>query len=87
MGRLQSEVAGKLCCKMVQVFKDIGVDILALGPIVEEPNSPYDYGGVDFLATTMLSGISKWFAELHQECWTQQPWFKSFHEFLQLLRQ
>jgi hypothetical protein len=56
---IYSDVAKKLCCLMSRVLKDIGVDILALGPAMEsEP--PFDYEGVDCLATTVLAGLFSW---------------------------
>jgi hypothetical protein len=70
---------------MSRTLKDIGVDILALGPM-EESEAPYDYEGVDFLATTILTGLSNWLAKLDREEWPQQPWFESLREFIQLLR-
>jgi hypothetical protein len=70
---------------MSQVLKDIGVDILALGP-AEEAEPPFDYQGVDFLATTILTGLSSWLNKLDREDWFLQPWFGGFGEFLRLLR-
>jgi hypothetical protein len=70
---------------MNRVLKDIGVDILALGP-AEESEPPFDYQGVDFLATTILTGLSNWLVKLAPEDWPIQPWFDGFREFLQLLR-
>jgi hypothetical protein len=55
--------AMKLCGKMTEVLKDIGVDILTLGPL-NEPESPLDHDGVDLLDTMILSGISTWFEKL-----------------------
>ncbi|KAJ7828744.1 hypothetical protein B0H14DRAFT_2594454 [Mycena olivaceomarginata] len=46
--------AMKLCGKMTEVLKDIGVDILTLGPL-NEPESPLDHDGVDLLDTMILS--------------------------------
>jgi hypothetical protein len=69
---------------MNRVLKDIGVDILALGP-AEESEQPFDYQGVDFLVTTILTGLLSW-CKLDLEDWPMQPWFDSFREFLQLLR-
>jgi hypothetical protein len=71
---------------MVQVLKDIGVDIPSLGPI-EASEAPFDYGGVDFLATTLLGGFSNWFGKLDQKDWAMQPWYQSFTQVLQLLRE
>jgi hypothetical protein len=70
---------------MSQVLKDIGVDILALGPAADsEP--PFDYDGVDFLATTILTGLLNWFDKLNREDWPLQSWFGGFCDFVQLLR-
>ncbi|KAF7344969.1 High osmolarity signaling protein SHO1 [Mycena venus] len=85
MGTVHSDVAKKLCSEMMRVLKDIGVDILALGPI-DESEPPFDYDGVDFLATTVLKGILSWFGRLEQENWPFQRWYKGFVELLQLLR-
>jgi hypothetical protein len=70
---------------MIQVLKDIGVDILALGP-ANESEPPFDYEGVDFLATTILTRLSNWLRKFDLEDWPIQHWFDSFREFLQLLR-
>jgi hypothetical protein len=70
---------------MSRVLKDIGVDILALGT-ANESESPLDYDGVDFLATTILTGLSNWLVKLDREDWPIQPWFDGFRDFLQLLR-
>ncbi|KAF7344971.1 hypothetical protein MVEN_01659800 [Mycena venus] len=85
MGAVHSDVAKKLCSEMVRVLKDIGVDILALGPI-DKSEPPFDYDGVDFLATTVLNGILSWFGRLKQKNWSFQPWYKGFVELLQLLQ-
>ncbi|KAF7337816.1 Cyclin N-terminal domain-containing protein [Mycena venus] len=85
MGTAHSHVLKKLCLEMVRVLKDIGVDILALGPIGElEP--PFDYDGVDLLVTTVLTGISSWLGRLGQEIWSLQPWYENLTEILNLLR-
>jgi hypothetical protein len=86
MGIVHSDIARKLCGAMVRVLKDNGVDIRTLGPSIDEPDSPFDYDGLDFLATTVLIGMSTWFAKLPCEDWAVQPWYKSFREFLRLLR-
>ncbi|KAF7336858.1 hypothetical protein MVEN_02122100 [Mycena venus] len=87
MGVVHSHVASKLCREMVLVLKDIGVDILALGLIdASEPESLFDYEGVDFLAITLLAGISTWFDKLDPEDWSAQPWYESFTTVLLLLR-
>ncbi|KAJ7824284.1 hypothetical protein B0H14DRAFT_3145728 [Mycena olivaceomarginata] len=83
LGCAHAQVAHKLCSRMVQVLKDIGVDISSLGLIEEDP---VDYDGVDLLATTLLSGLSSWFDRLDREDWTRQPWYGSFAQMLQLLR-
>jgi hypothetical protein len=87
MGVMDCHFIKKLCCEMVRILKDIGVDTSTMGPITEELDLPFDYDGVDYLATTVLSGISNWSADLPQDAWAQQPWYKGFHEFIQLLRQ
>jgi hypothetical protein len=69
---------------MARNLKDIGVDILALGPI-DESEPPFDYEGVDLLATTILTGVSDWFKKLIKEDWSVKPWYDSFMQFLQLL--
>jgi hypothetical protein len=70
---------------MNRVLKDIGVDILALGP-AEELEPPFDYEGVDFLITTILAGLLHWLGKLGHEDWPIQPWFDGFREVVQLLR-
>ncbi|KAJ6447472.1 hypothetical protein C8R45DRAFT_1224883 [Mycena sanguinolenta] len=85
MAETRCYVVNKLCSKLVEVFKDIGVDILALGPI-EESEAPFDYEGVDLLATNLLTGVLGWFNKLDQNDWAKQPWYGSFKEVLQLLR-
>jgi hypothetical protein len=70
---------------MNRVLKDIGVDILALGP-TEESEPPFDYDGVDFLATTILTGLLNWLGKLDHEDWPIQPWFECCCELVQLLR-
>ncbi|KAF8159030.1 hypothetical protein K438DRAFT_1985964 [Mycena galopus ATCC 62051] len=57
LGTIHGHIADKLCCQLVRVLKDIGVDIPALGP-VDESENPFDYNGLDILATTLLDGIS-----------------------------
>ncbi|KAF7333391.1 High osmolarity signaling protein SHO1 [Mycena venus] len=84
-GTIHGHVANKLCCEMVVLLKDIGVDILALGPI-DVSEGPFDYDGVDLLATILLTGILNWFAKLERQDWIVQPWCESFTTFLQLLR-
>ncbi|KAJ7798812.1 hypothetical protein B0H14DRAFT_2617604 [Mycena olivaceomarginata] len=79
---VHAQVAHKLCCRMVCVLKDIGVDIPSLVLIEEDP---VDYDGVNLLATTLLSGLSSWFDRLDWEDWTRQPWYESFAQVLQLL--
>ena len=83
-GSVHSDVASKLCCLMSQVLRDIGVDILALGP-AEESEPPFDYDGVDFLATTILTGLLSWLGKLDREDWALQSWFEYCCEFVQLL--
>ncbi|KAF7353499.1 Kinase-like protein [Mycena sanguinolenta] len=86
MGRIHTDVARKLFSEMVAVLKDIGMDKLALGPLIEDEPT-FDYDGLDFLATTILTGISAWFANLDPPDWMHQPWYESVKDFLQLLRQ
>jgi hypothetical protein len=70
---------------MSQVLKDIGVDILTLGPAAEsEPL--FDYDGVDSFSTTILTGLRKWSDKLDPEDWSLQPWFEGFRKFVLLLR-
>ncbi|KAJ7798238.1 hypothetical protein B0H14DRAFT_3545391 [Mycena olivaceomarginata] len=82
-GCVHAQVAHKLCCQMVWVLKDIGVDIPALG-LIEE--APVDHDGVDLLATTLLDGLSSWFSKLDRDDWAMQPWYESFAQVLRLLR-
>jgi hypothetical protein len=70
---------------MSRVLKDIGVDILALGP-AEEAEPPFDYEGVDFLAMTIIAGLLNWLGKLNLENSPKQPWFECCREFLQLLQ-
>jgi hypothetical protein len=70
---------------MSQVLKDIGVDIMVLGP-TEESETTFDYDGVDFLATTILTGLLSWSIKLGREDWPLQPWFEHCREFVQLSR-
>jgi hypothetical protein len=70
---------------MSQVLKDIGVDILALGP-AEESELPFDHDGVELLATAILTGLLSWLVKLDREDWPLQPWFECCREFVQLLR-
>ncbi|KAJ7280558.1 hypothetical protein C8J57DRAFT_1299570 [Mycena rebaudengoi] len=84
-GKIHSYVANKLCFDLNQLLKDIGVDILALGLIVE-PEPLFDYNSVDFLAVIILTGISGWFSKLEKENWELQPWYGNFKAFLHLLR-
>ncbi|KAF7370231.1 High osmolarity signaling protein SHO1 [Mycena sanguinolenta] len=84
MGETHCYVVNKLCSKLVKVFKDIGVDVLALGPI-EESELPFDYEGVDLLATNLLTGVLNWFNKLDQDNWAKQPWYETFKEVVQLL--
>jgi hypothetical protein len=85
MGGVHSDVAKKLCGSMVRVLKDLGVDILALG-LIDELEPPFDYDGVDLVASRILGGLFDWFRKLDQEDWPVQPWYESFTEFLHLLR-
>ncbi|KAF8182779.1 hypothetical protein K438DRAFT_1152942 [Mycena galopus ATCC 62051] len=85
MESVHAHVANKICCRLGQVLKDMGVDIPALGP-TDELENPFDYNGVDRLATTLLDGISDWFTKIKQEDWAVQQWYESFAKLLQLLR-
>ncbi|KAF7370232.1 hypothetical protein MSAN_00654000 [Mycena sanguinolenta] len=84
MGETRFYVVNKLCFKLVKVFKDLGVDILALG-LIEESELPFDYEGVDVLATNLLTGVLSWFNKLDQNDWAKQQWYESFKEVVQLL--
>ncbi|KAJ6540617.1 hypothetical protein B0H19DRAFT_1269180 [Mycena capillaripes] len=84
-GKIHSYVANKICSKLVQVLKDIGVDILTLGP-GNEPEPPFDYEGVDSFATSTLTGISNWFSKLDQGDLPAQPYYATFCQVVQLLR-
>ncbi|KAF7338986.1 WD40 repeat-like protein [Mycena venus] len=72
MESVHSQVAKKLCCRMIQMLKDIGVDILLLGPL-DESEPPFDHDGVDFLAMTILRGLSSWCGKLQRSDWASQP--------------
>ncbi|KAJ6456052.1 hypothetical protein C8R45DRAFT_1111057 [Mycena sanguinolenta] len=85
MAETRCYVVNKLCSKLIKILKDIGVDILALGPI-EESEPPFDYEGVDLLATNLLTGVLSWFNKLDQNDWAKQLWYESFKEVLQLLQ-
>ncbi|KAF7335480.1 hypothetical protein MVEN_02201500 [Mycena venus] len=85
MGSIHAHVAKKLCCEMVRVLTDMGVDIPTLGPL-DESESAVDYDGVDFLAARILNGFSSWFSKMDQEDWIMQPWYESFTGFVDLLR-
>ncbi|KAJ6540622.1 hypothetical protein B0H19DRAFT_1078027 [Mycena capillaripes] len=84
-GKIHFYVANKICSKLVQVLKDIRVDILTLGP-GSEPKPPFDYEGVDSLATSALTGISNWFGELDRGDLPAQPYYATFCQVVQLLR-
>ncbi|KAF7341629.1 High osmolarity signaling protein SHO1 [Mycena sanguinolenta] len=85
MGKIQSYVADKLCCELARILKDVGVDLLILGP-PDESEPPFDYEGVDFLASIVLNGFSSLFSKLHKHDWAIQPWYDSFCEVVKLLR-
>ncbi|KAJ7843231.1 hypothetical protein B0H14DRAFT_2779166 [Mycena olivaceomarginata] len=79
---LQTTVSPKLkkwCLKLMKYT-------LLRGPI-EASEAPFDYDGVDFLAATLLNGLSNWFSKLDQKDWAMQPWYQSFTQVLQLLRE
>ncbi|KAJ7834955.1 hypothetical protein B0H14DRAFT_3708770 [Mycena olivaceomarginata] len=84
LGHAHTLVADKLCCRMVWVLKDIGVDIPALG-LIEE--APVDYHGVDLLATALLGGSFKLgLINLTRGIGSSKPWYEGFAQVLQLLR-
>ncbi|KAJ6523006.1 hypothetical protein B0H19DRAFT_1085852 [Mycena capillaripes] len=85
MSYTHAHVASKLCSAMVRVFKDIGVDVLTLGPL-DESEPPFDYEGVDFLSKTVLTGISNWLSQLDREQLSTQPWYDTFSQLVHLLR-
>ncbi|KAJ7934680.1 hypothetical protein B0H13DRAFT_2305464 [Mycena leptocephala] len=85
-GNVHADVARKLCCGLARILKDMGAESLLLGPNIDDPEAPFDYDGVDSLATTVLAGISGWFTQLEREDWTLQPWYDSFTACLRLLR-
>ncbi|KAJ7889231.1 hypothetical protein B0H13DRAFT_2341574 [Mycena leptocephala] len=63
---------------MVHILKDIGADILTLGPIdIDESDPPFDYDGVNLLATAVLTGLLNWFGKLDEEHYALQPWPRS----------
>ncbi|KAJ6526322.1 hypothetical protein B0H19DRAFT_1385676 [Mycena capillaripes] len=84
-GVVHSEVVNKVCRKVVHILKDIGVDILILGPS-EEPEPPFDYDGLDFLPLTILNGVTRWSYAIEHDDWLRKPWSEAFRELLQLLR-
>ncbi|KAJ7810083.1 hypothetical protein B0H14DRAFT_3151350 [Mycena olivaceomarginata] len=53
--------------------------------LIEE--APVDYDGVGLLATTLLDGLSSWFHKVDRDHWAMQPWYESFTQVLQLLRE
>ncbi|KAJ7875157.1 hypothetical protein B0H14DRAFT_2568928 [Mycena olivaceomarginata] len=85
MRNVHAHVANKLCLATIRVLKDIGVDILTLGPI-HESVPPFDYDGVDSLATTLLMSFSGWFKKLNQEEWSVQPWYDTLCQLVRLLQ-
>jgi hypothetical protein len=83
-GDLHANVAQKLCLEMIVVLKDIGADTL---PSAESETEPFfDYGGVDFLADTLLGGIFSWLGKLDCNAWALQPWYSSWCGVVTLLR-
>ncbi|KAJ7663138.1 hypothetical protein DFH06DRAFT_344938 [Mycena polygramma] len=85
MGTVHFDVAKKLCVTVLCKLQDIGADILASGSLVElEPTCDYD--AIDFLALTLLTGLSSWFTRIDQEVWAQQPWYAGFRKILCVLR-
>jgi hypothetical protein len=72
---------------MVRILKDIGADILTLEPIdIDESDPPFDYDGVDLLATAVLTGLLSWFSRLDEEHYALQLWYDEFRKFLHILR-
>ncbi|KAF7355999.1 Metacaspase-7 [Mycena venus] len=61
---------------MVCFLKDIGADSPTFELVIGEEDSSFDYDGLDFLATTVLTGMSTWFAKLPRRDWAGQPWPK-----------
>ncbi|KAJ6540682.1 hypothetical protein B0H19DRAFT_1269226 [Mycena capillaripes] len=84
-GKIHSYIANKICSKLVQVLKDLGVEILTLGP-GNKPEPPFDYEGVDSFATSTLTGISNWFSRLDRGDLPAQPYYATFCQVVQLLR-
>ncbi|KAF7351987.1 hypothetical protein MVEN_01160900 [Mycena venus] len=82
---VHSEVARKLCLGMVRILKDIGVDIFPSDESLRSESS-FDYEGVDFLADTILVGMSNWFKKIDATNWVGQSWYASFREVVQILR-
>ncbi|KAJ7787289.1 hypothetical protein B0H14DRAFT_3580682 [Mycena olivaceomarginata] len=70
----------------LSVLKDIGVDIPTLG-LIDSEEALVDYDGVDLLATALLGGLSFWFHKLDRDDWAMQPWYETFTQVLQLLRE
>ncbi|KAF7350345.1 hypothetical protein MVEN_01339200 [Mycena venus] len=88
MDTMHLDVTKKLCDKMVTVLKDVGVDVVDDIVALEfvDDLGPFDYGGLDFLANTILVGISSWLDKLEQTEWAMQSWHSSFCQLLLLLR-
>ncbi|KAF7365769.1 CAMK/CAMK-unique protein kinase [Mycena venus] len=76
--KVHSDVVRKLCGKMVWVLKDIGVDIHSPELVFPcDSETPFDYGGLDFLANAILVGISGFRKNLDPKNWLVQPWPRS----------
>ncbi|KAJ6497324.1 P-loop containing nucleoside triphosphate hydrolase protein [Mycena sanguinolenta] len=82
---MHSDIARKLCVKLLQVLEDTSLDILPSEPL-PTPESPFDYEGVDLLAETVLVGISSWCRVINAATWVLQPWYTVFREVVHLLR-
>ncbi|KAF8206019.1 P-loop containing nucleoside triphosphate hydrolase protein [Mycena galopus ATCC 62051] len=85
IGSVHSDVARKLCLKMVRVLEDIALDTLPSEPS-PTPELPFDYEGLDLLAETMLVGISSWFRVIDATDWALQSWYPVFRQAVHLWR-
>jgi hypothetical protein len=70
---------------MTRILKDLAIDTLPVGDFPQS-ECPLDYEGVDFLAETMLVGMSNWLKSIDQVNWRLEPWFAGFHALVNLLR-
>ncbi|KAF7348191.1 hypothetical protein MSAN_01772100 [Mycena sanguinolenta] len=85
MDSIHGQATNKLSSRLIRVLKDIGVDILELVP-TSEPETPFDYEGVDLLALNLLTGVLGWFNKLDQKDWPTQLWYENFRTVVQLLQ-